>query len=83
MRRAFHPEKGLLTRSTDPYAERESVMHLFSGAIGSYKNPHSHRTVILDDPREQRRPERVTKHRLVGDALGTLAIHDGLAEEWR
>jgi hypothetical protein len=31
----------------------------------------------------QRRPEGVTKHRLVGDALGALAIHDGLAEEWR
>lgn len=33
-------------------AEREARTYLFTGAIGSYKNPHSHRNVALDDPDE-------------------------------
>ena len=52
MRKAFDPNTGPLTdMATDP-SEREARSHLFSGAIGSYKNPHSHRNVALDDPEE-------------------------------
>ena len=32
--------------------EREARSALFAGAIGSYKNPHSHRDVNLSDPQE-------------------------------
>ncbi len=32
--------------------EREALAPLFSGAIGTYKNPGSHRTVNVDDPQE-------------------------------
>jgi hypothetical protein len=45
MRSAFHPETGPLSNMTLVFAERESEMHLFSGAIGHAKNPPSHRDV--------------------------------------
>jgi uncharacterized protein (TIGR02391 family) len=52
MRRAFRPQDGPLTNLALPMAERESMAHLMAGAIGAYKNPHSHRTVTVSDPQE-------------------------------
>ena len=52
IRRAFHKETGPLRDPDQEEAEREALMHLFAGAIGSYKNPHSHRAVAMDDPGE-------------------------------
>ncbi len=52
MREAFATDGGPLTDSTIPVGEREALAHLFAGAIGSYKNPRSHRTVTLNDPSE-------------------------------
>lgn len=52
MRAAFNPERGPLTDAEAVVAERDARMHLFAGAIGSYKNPHSHRDVNMDDPAE-------------------------------
>lgn len=52
MRAAFKPETGPLTDSTVDGGEQVARMELFAGAIGSYKNPHSHRNVALDDPDE-------------------------------
>jgi uncharacterized protein (TIGR02391 family) len=52
MRNAFDPEKGPLTDLTVEENERKARAHLFAGAIGSYKNPHSHRNVALDEPDE-------------------------------
>jgi uncharacterized protein (TIGR02391 family) len=64
MRKAFHPDHGPLTKPSDPPAEREALSHLFAGAIGSYKNPHSHRTVNLTDPREDREQVMLATHLL-------------------
>jgi uncharacterized protein (TIGR02391 family) len=47
MRKAFDVDDGPLTDMTIPKAEREARAHLFCGAIGCYKNPHSHREVTL------------------------------------
>jgi len=52
IRRAFHRETGPLTDQHAEDAEKEALAALFAGAIGSYKNPHSHRRVPLDDPAE-------------------------------
>lgn len=64
MRMAFNPENGLLSNKAQPAAEREALMHLFSGAIGSYKNPHSHRTVTINDPREAQEMVMLASHLL-------------------
>jgi hypothetical protein len=50
MRKAFHPQNGTLRDDTITDGEREAIMHLFAGAVGAFKNPHSHRQVGLDDP---------------------------------
>ena len=49
---AFSQSKGPLADTTAPPAEQVSRMNLFWGAIGSYKNPQSHRDVNLGDPVE-------------------------------
>ncbi len=49
IRRAFHKDTGPLTDSSDEDAEKEAMASLFVGAIGSYKNPRSHRDIgVLD-----------------------------------
>jgi uncharacterized protein (TIGR02391 family) len=52
MRRAFDVKNGPLTDMGVEEGERQSRSDLFAGAIGSYKNPHSHRNVVLDDSDE-------------------------------
>ena len=54
MRRAFHPDTGPLTDPSAQAGERIARAALFAGAIGSYKNPHSHRDVDMNmnDPAE-------------------------------
>jgi uncharacterized protein (TIGR02391 family) len=52
MRKALQADTGPLTRLSDPAAERQALSDLFAGTIGSYQNPHSHRTVNLTDPSE-------------------------------
>lgn len=45
--RAFHSEDGPLTDKSAEKGERVALMNLMSGAIGSYKNPASHRRVEI------------------------------------
>jgi len=52
MREAFAPDAGSLTDMNTEGGERVGRMELFAGAIASYKNPHSHRDVNLDNPSE-------------------------------
>jgi uncharacterized protein (TIGR02391 family) len=52
MRKAFHVDDGPLSDPEAERSERQARSDLFAGAIGSYKSPHSHRDVDLDDPAE-------------------------------
>jgi uncharacterized protein (TIGR02391 family) len=49
MRQAFG-SAGPLTDTSVVAAEQQAVADLFAGAIGAYKNPPSHRYVLLNDP---------------------------------
>jgi uncharacterized protein (TIGR02391 family) len=52
MRQAFRSNAGPLADHTKDVGEQEALAALFAGAIGSYKNPHSHRNVPIDTLRE-------------------------------
>jgi uncharacterized protein (TIGR02391 family) len=52
MRQAFNPTSGPLTDASHEGGERQARSDLFSGAIGSFKNPTSHRPVTYTDPTE-------------------------------
>jgi uncharacterized protein (TIGR02391 family) len=64
MRRAFHPENGPLTNQAHPVAERQALSDLFAGAIGSYKNPHSHRTEEIREAAEAQEIVTLASHLL-------------------
>ena len=46
-RKAFDVANGPLTASNQVAAERQALSDLMSGALGSYKTPHSHRNVAV------------------------------------
>jgi uncharacterized protein (TIGR02391 family) len=64
MRAAFSPENGALTDFDADAGESVARMELFAGAIGSYKNAHSHPDVNLDDPTEALETIRFANHLL-------------------
>ena len=70
MRKAFAVNSGALTDMTTAPAEQQARSDLFAGAIGSYKNPHSHRNVALDHPDEAAEIIMLANHLLrIVDAL--------------
>jgi len=52
MRLAFDPENGRLADSQQEKGERQATSDLFAGAMGTFKNPTSHRQVTYRDPAE-------------------------------
>ena len=64
MRKAFDKTSGPLSDMLQPEAERDALAHLFAGSIGSYKNPHSHRTVSIKDAGEAQEMVILASHLL-------------------
>lgn len=64
MRKAFDKTTGPLSDPLQPEAERDALAHFFAGAIGSYKNPHSHRTVTINDAVEAQEMVVLASHLL-------------------
>jgi uncharacterized protein (TIGR02391 family) len=79
MRKAFEPKGGPLADMTAEDGEREALSALFAGAIGSYKNPHSHRDVQLTDPTEAVEIIMLANHllRILDARMGGLPISAG------
>lgn len=48
LRRAFHPDTGLLSNASIPKAEREAFSNYIAGAFAYYRNSCSHREVEMD-----------------------------------
>lgn len=80
MRRAFNADNGLLTDHKQNRPEREALAHLFAGALGSYKNPHSHRTVTITEGGEAQEMVMLASHLLrIVDARSVNVGSEGAA----
>ncbi len=64
MRKAFHPVIGPLRDPGQEAGEQQGLSDLFAGAMGSYKNAHSHRTVAINDPIEAYEQVMLASHLL-------------------
>ncbi len=64
MKDAFKPYVGHLTDRDQHPAEQEAVVSLFTGAIGLFKNPQSHREVKTDDVRVAQEQVMIASHLL-------------------
>ncbi len=76
MRKAFNPKDGILTDKATDGGEQTARMELFAGAIGTHKNPSSHRDVTFADPREAADIIRLANQLLrIVDSIKIAALH--------
>jgi hypothetical protein len=73
VRKAFEKRTGPLREINGTDSERDAMAHLFSGAIGMFKNPRSDRWATLTDPDEATEMVMFANDplRIVDNAAGT------------
>lgn len=75
MRNAFG-KNGTLRNPDAEAAEADALANLFAGAIGSYKNPHSHRNVPMEEAEEAMEIVMLANHLLrIVDSRRRRASH--------
>jgi uncharacterized protein (TIGR02391 family) len=81
MRAAFNVAQGPLTDKTAVQAEQQAMSDLFAGAIGSFKNPASHRLQVGIQPAEAVERLMLASHllRIVDERKAANQLQSGTA----
>ena len=64
MRDAFKKGTGPLTDTSAPPGQQDGITNLFKGAIGTFRNPSAHTTVVFADPRDAQYQVLLASHLL-------------------
>ena len=77
MRDAFKKGTGPLTDTSAPPGQQDGITNLFKGAIGTFRNPSAHTTVVFADPRDAQYQVLLASHLLRIVELAAQVVTQG------